>query len=244
MAKVAEGIARVADGIASDRRERSKLATEIKLMTSRRHREVRSMLGSMKETRIKETDEQAAEAKKMNSARHSQVHSMIRAMRMSRGREAAILIKARRSEMRNLLAQFRGVRVMRRQQFQKLAAAQRDRAAAFMRHLTSSVAALRDSFVKEGRERAMAMRKCLAAYAADRHEAVLIWHGNSHHMLVAQGAGASGRRESVAVQVASPAPHTPATPAQALDMSARSAERPAAAWSAKGSNQRHGKDSK
>jgi hypothetical protein len=47
MAKVAEGIARVADGISMGRRQRSELAAEIKAATRSRRSDVRSFLESV-----------------------------------------------------------------------------------------------------------------------------------------------------------------------------------------------------
>ena len=47
-----------------------------------------------------------------------------------------------------------------------------------MRDLTGGVAALRDRFAKDGRDRAAAIHERLAAYALDRHEAIAIWRGS------------------------------------------------------------------
>ena len=58
-----------------------------------------------------------------------------------------------------------------------------------MRDLTSGVAALRDGFAKEGRDRAAAIRGRLVAYALDRREAIAAWREAS-----ATPAGHSAKR--------------------------------------------------
>jgi hypothetical protein len=261
MAKVAEGIARVASGIASGRQQRSKLAMEIKNATRSRRSEVRSLLESLKASRVRTTNEQAAEAKKIVRARHGEVHSSMQGLKASRTRaareykrEAIVIINGRRSEMKALLSQFRRVRIARRQHFQELAAAQRIKAAVFMRDLTSGVAALLDKFDKEGSDRAKAIRERLAAYASDRQEAVDIWLGKRHReqRTGAHSAEASHRsaHESPPIQSESPAPHgSSASPhdvaaAQAQEAAARSAKHPFGALGRKGSSEHSGKDSK
>ena len=62
MAIVAEGMARVTDGITSGRQQRSKLAIEIKNATRNRRNEVRSLLQRLNSSRVRASREQAAEA--------------------------------------------------------------------------------------------------------------------------------------------------------------------------------------
>ncbi|MGO9773098.1 MAG: hypothetical protein ACLPSW_26835 [Roseiarcus sp.] len=170
MAKVAEGVARIAAGIVIGRRQRSELAAEIKAATRNRHSEVRSLLVSLKTSRGKASREQATEAKRAMKARHGEVHSLLQGLKASRvkagreyRREAKAVNSMRKTEVGVLLAPFSRERVARRRRRQELATAQRHKAAAFMRDLTSGVAALRDGFAKDNRDRAAAIRDRLAA---------------------------------------------------------------------------------
>jgi len=175
MAKVAEGMARVASGIAMGRRQRSELAVEIKGLTARRRGEVRSMLDNLRVSRGRATREQAVEAKKVVMVRHGEVCSMLKDLKASRGkamrenqREATALNSRRRSEVKALLTRFGREMVVRRQHRQELSVAQHEKAAAFMRELTSGVAALCDGFAKESRDRAKEGRDRAAACHAAR----------------------------------------------------------------------------
>jgi hypothetical protein len=208
MAKVAEGMARVASGIAMGRRQRSELAVEIKGLTRRRRGEVSSMLDSLRASRGRATREQAVEAKKVVMVRHGEVCSMLKDLKASRGkamrenqREATALNSRRRSEVKALLTRFGREQVARHKHRQETATA-------FMRGLTSGVAALLDGFDKESRDRAKESRDCavavrgrLAAYALDRCNAVAAWRGSY------QGVGASHRpaADAPAVQAEPPA---------------------------------------
>lgn len=255
MATVAEGFARVTDGITSGRQQRNKLAIEIKNATRNRRSEVRSLLQRMNASRVRASREHAAEVKQATRARRGEVQSLMQGLKTARGRaireyrrEAIVVSNGRRSEVKALMAQFRRVRVARRQHFQELAVAQRDKAAAFMRDLTNSVAALLDNFAKDGRDRAAAIRERLAAYALDRHEAVAIWRG-SRRQVVAQAAHRSAP-ESPPAQTESSVLRSPSAPAhdvaaaQAPDTAPRSGKRPFGGWGHKGSSERHGKDEK
>lgn len=227
MAKMAEGMAHVADGIASSRQQRSQLAMEIGNATRNRRKEIHSLLASMRMSRVRAGHEHSAQAKKMVKARHHEVHSLLRGLKMSRGKasrdyrkEAMAVINGRMREVKTLLTQFLHMRVRTRQHRHVLVMEQRNKAAAFMRNLTSSVAALLDNFDKEGRDRAAAIRDRLAAYARDRREVVAIWHG--------------GHRRPQ-----QPAAHpSPATPMQASEMTMRSGKRPFMNLGPKGSSGR------
>ena len=89
MAKVAEGIARVASEIATSRRQRGELAAEIKVTTRRRHGDVQSFLEVFRTSRGKATHERAAAGRKMVKARHTEVFSLLRDLKSSRGKRAA-----------------------------------------------------------------------------------------------------------------------------------------------------------
>ncbi len=223
MAKVAEGIARVADGIVTGRRQRSELAVEIRNAARSRRGEVRSLLESLKASRGRASRELATEITKVTRTRHGEVVSFLAAAQASRGsasqayrREAVVVTSGRRREIKALLTQFGRELSARRQRRLEFAAAQHDKAAAFMRDLTSGVAALRDGFAKENRDRAAAIRERLGAYALDRRNAVAAWGGSLHEKrTVVQSAGASHH-----LAAASPAVHAglsvpPSGPAKA-----------------------------
>jgi len=241
MAKVAEGMGR---------RQRSELAVEIKELTARRRGEVRSLLDGLRVSRGRATREQAVEAKKVVMARHGEVSSMLKDLKASRGRamrehqrQANALNSRRRGEVKALLTRFGREMVVRRQHRQELSVAQREKAAAFMRELTSSVAALCDGFAKEGRDRAATIRGRLAAYALDRSNAVAAWRGTY------RGADTRHRpaAEAAAVQAEAPASgrapteeHPAAT--QPQDTATKSGRRPFGNLGHRG--ERHGGDSK
>ena len=110
MAKLAEGIARVADGISMGRRQRGELAAEIKATTRSRRSDVRSFLESVNTSRSRASRDQATEARKVTRARHSEVHSLLQGLKTSRDRarperqrEAAAINSRRQSEVKALL---------------------------------------------------------------------------------------------------------------------------------------------
>lgn len=250
MAKMAEDMAHVASGIAMDRRQRSELAVEIKGLTRRRRSEVRSLLDSLRASRGWATREQAVAAKQVAMARHGEVCSLLKGLKASRGkasreyqREANALNSKRRGEVKALLTRFGREMVVRRQHRQELSVAQREKAAAFMRELTSGVAALCDGFAKESRNRAATIRGRLAAYALDRRNAVAAWRGRyqgggASHRPAAQAAVAQA--EPPASSHASAEAHTAA--AQSPDPTSKSGRRPFGNLGHRGD--RHGGDSK
>lgn len=261
MAKVAEGTARVAAEISTARRQRSELAAEIKGLTRRRHGEVRSLLDSLRATRVRATREHALEAKKITKARHEEVHSLLKGLKAARSRagreyqrDAIAIVGKRRGEVRVLLTRFRREMVVFRQRRRELSVAQREKAAAFMRGLTSGVASLCDGFAREGRDRAAAVRGRLAGYASDRRNAVAIWRGSERaarsDRLAAKppvsqteppaSAAASAETHTAAAHTA--ATHTAA--AQSPDSSAKSGRRHFGSTGHRGSTDPRGGDSK
>lgn len=245
MGNLAEGMAHAASDIARGRQERSRLAAQIKNVTRHRRSEVHSLLAGLKASRSRASRGQAAEAKKVTRARHGEVHSLLQGLKMSRARaahayrmEAAVAISGRRREVKELLMGFRRERVANRRHRHALAAAQRRAAAAFKLGLTHGVAALCDNLAKEGRERGVAIRKRLAAYERDRHDAVAIWRG-----------GGRPAPKSPAIRKETPAPTSSSVPGregaiQSADASPRSGKRPFGGFGHKGSNERHGEDQK
>ena len=77
MAKVAEGMARVADGIATGRRQRRELGAEINVATRIRRSDVRSLLEGLKASRGRASREDQKEAAAMNSRRKSEVRTLL-----------------------------------------------------------------------------------------------------------------------------------------------------------------------
>jgi hypothetical protein len=77
MAKVAEGMSRVASEIAAGRLARSDFATKIKVATSSRRSDIESFLRNMNSVRGKATRERTQQGQKTVSARHKDVLSML-----------------------------------------------------------------------------------------------------------------------------------------------------------------------
>lgn len=177
MAKVAEGIARVAGGIATGRRRRSELASEIKALTRNCRGEVRSLLTSFKASRGQASRAQAAEIKKVTRTRHGEVISLLTSLNASRRKasleqsaEAKKLVNKRHDEVSSLLDGLNVSRVRAIREYRK-------KAAAFMRDLTNGVTLFLNEFAKNDRDRAVIVHERLAAYALDRSDAVAIWRG-------------------------------------------------------------------
>lgn len=181
MAKVAESVAR-AGGVATARRRRSELAIQINAATKSRRNEVQSLLTSLKGSRERAGREQSAEMRKATRARHGDIRTLLANLKTSRRsasreyqREANATNNAREAEVSAVLTQFSHERAARQRLRLGLAAALRRKAAAFMRDLTSGVAALRDGFAKEGRDRAVGIRGRLLAYGHSRRAAIAVW---------------------------------------------------------------------
>ena len=182
MARVAEGMARVANDIVAGRLARSKLATEIKATTRHRQDDVHSFLKDAKAGRSAAASAQAAEGKRMTAALHGEVGSMLSGFKTTRRlatrdhrKDAAATAKARQTEVSAMKHGFAREAVARAQQRKENAEAQREQSALFMKELTGSVDVFRDFLAKTGRDRAAAIRENFAAYANDRHEGTAIW---------------------------------------------------------------------
>ncbi|MGO9771844.1 MAG: hypothetical protein ACLPSW_20315 [Roseiarcus sp.] len=224
MAKAWEGAARAAEGFAAGRRRRGELAMEIKATTKSRRGEVRSLLANLKGARGRASREQAAEMKKATRARRGDVRSMLEGLEASRRRaireyhkEAKAANSARKAEVGALLTRFFNRRVARRRDRQKLATTLRKKAAAFMRDLTGGVAALRDGFAKEGRDRAAGIRGRLLAYSLERRKANAMWRETPSR---ARGAGAEPREAGArpaAAETVAVSPEPPAAPMSAAE---------------------------
>jgi hypothetical protein len=186
MANMADGFRRMTTGIAASRHLRDELRAGIEAATSHRRREVRASLKALRMLRASASAEQDVEARAAVLRRQSDMRESLRrakAARIKTGRErrreADAANGARNIEIAGLLTQFGCERVARRRRRSEAAARQRRQASKFMCDLTSGVAALRDRFAREGRDRADAIRSALAAHASDRIAAGAIWKGSS-----------------------------------------------------------------
>lgn len=213
MANMAEDMSRIGDGIAASRRQRVELMAAVRKTNAERPAPVRAQLEAMRESRG-------------------------RASRDER-RTAAAHCRDRHSEMTSLLAQFGRQRAVTRQHALELAAAQREKAAAFMRDLTSGVAALRDGFsagqqsrARDGRALAAAVQSRLAKYGQERRAAIAAWYSHVGSRMPLAGRRQSGHASPmVQPQPAAQAPaaQPPAEPA-AAEASAMATPAPASTY--------------
>lgn len=158
MPSMTEDLGRIAQGIAASRRERSAAAVERRREVGSRHRAVGGRLREIRTSREKMGREQRQHAAAEQRRRVKETEVMLR--QFHRSREA---------QHRHRL---------------ELAAAERARAAAFMRDLTGRVAALRDAFgagqqarAKSRLDAAKALHAGIAGYRQDRHDASAAWRG-------------------------------------------------------------------
>jgi len=179
MAKVAEGMARVASEIATGRRERSKLSAEIKLSTKHRRGDVESFLKDARSARDEATREQAGHRRQTTKARHTDVFSMLVDVGTSRRRagslqaaEAKTMTRELHSEMNSMLAGRKASRI-------RAARDNRKEAVDTSNRRQSQVRAMLDQFAVEGvarqqhrHELAGAQRKQAAAFMIDLTEGV------------------------------------------------------------------------
>jgi hypothetical protein len=137
----------------------------------------------------------------------------------------------RRSAVKKLLTQLQRER-------QKNTTAQREKAATFMRDLSSGVAAFLDRLDTEGADRAAYIHGKLKAYALDRHQAEVAWIGEPHVKAVHAGASKPNAAPT-------PVTHTaPASSVAAAHSSGHAAPRTGGQTQGRGTNERHGGDSK
>ncbi len=227
MAIMAEGMARVASGIATDRKHRSELAMEIKAITRSRCTDVHSFLKSLKVSRNKASRERMADASKMMRARHNEVHVWLKGLKTDRGKsasehqkEAQALNKTRQSDVKALLKQFAKEGVASQKHF-------RESAATFIKGLSTGVAALLDGFDKLDSDRATALREQFAGYAADRHEAMAVWHGSHEgHQRASHDSAAMPADGHAKAPVAAGRPGEPHFAAEPTDANNQPSRRP------------------
>jgi hypothetical protein len=160
MPSMTEELSRIAHGIAASRRQRAQIAGARPRIVRERRREVATLLHGMTAARQRMGREQR--------------------------RQAAAERRLRRDEAKTLLSHFNRALVTQHRRRLGMAAEQRVRAAAFMRELTGSVAAMRDVFSAGQAARARACRELghhvrqqLAGYTRDRWQAMIAWTGTS-----------------------------------------------------------------
>ena len=182
MGRVADDMARVARDIAGSRRERSKLATEIKTATRRRHGAVEAHLKEAKAARCAATSAQAAAGERLRGDLRTEARSMLRGFKATRlratgdyRREAIATTTARQRDVKSMLHGFAREGVVRSRQRQENAEAQHEQSAMFRKNLVNSVDAFRDKLARDGRDRAAETRGNLASYANDRREGMAVW---------------------------------------------------------------------
>ena len=113
MAKVAEGMGRVANEIAANRKQRKDFVAEVKIATGRRHSDVDSFLQSTRSARSKATREQAEHRRTTANARHADVFSTLLGIKTLRTNAATVQAAEGRKMTREL---HDGVRSMLRGQ--------------------------------------------------------------------------------------------------------------------------------
>ena len=170
--------------------------------------------------------ELALAIKSATRRRHGDVRSLLVFLKESRvraGREQAIEVRkvtsARHSDVLAFLSRLHAARG-------EATTAQREEAAAFMRDLTSSVAALRDGFVREGRQRAVDVRERLDAYAQERRSALAAWAGilNKTHEKPAAAGSPAGDHPAPAHAAHAAPPIPPSGAAKPADAPAAAAQ--------------------
>jgi hypothetical protein len=90
MAKVAEGMGRVANEIAANRKQRKDFIAEVKIATGRRHSDVDSFLQNTRSARSKATREQAEHRRATGNARHTDVFSTLLGIKTLRTAAATV----------------------------------------------------------------------------------------------------------------------------------------------------------
>ena len=90
MARVAEGMGRVAEEITAGRKQRRDFVAEVKIATGRRHSDVDSFLQNTRSARSKATREQAEHRRKTANARHADVFSTLLGIKTLRTNAATV----------------------------------------------------------------------------------------------------------------------------------------------------------
>ena len=110
MARVAEGMGRMADEIAANRKQRRDFLAEVKIATGHRQKDVKSFLQNTRSARGKTTQEQTERRRKSVKARHADMFSTLLGLQTSRTRAASVkaaegkkMTRELRDEVRSML---------------------------------------------------------------------------------------------------------------------------------------------
>ena len=174
MAKVAEGMARVASEIAAGRLARSVFATEIKVATAGRRSDIESFLKDAKSTRGKAARERADDGQQVVMTRHADIVSMLLGVRTSRreagsaqAAEAEKMTQELRRETRSTLAGHKASRTSAAQASHKEADETKSRRQTEIKAKLHQYADERDVRQRQRREDAAAQHKDAAAFMKD-----------------------------------------------------------------------------
>ena len=171
MAKVAEGMARVASEIAAGRLARSVLHTEIKVATAGRRSDVESFLKDTKSTRGQAAQERAEDGHMVVTTRHSDVLSMLLGVRTSRheagsaqAAEAKKMAETLRSETRSTLDGHKASRAHAAKESHKEAVEAKSRPSKRYQGEAGSVRGRQDVRQRQRHENAVEQHKEAAAF--------------------------------------------------------------------------------
>ena len=150
MARVAEGMGRVADEIAANRKQRRDFLAEVKIATGHRQKDVKSFLQNARSARGKATREQAEHRRKTAKARHADVFSTLLGVQTSRRRAASLQAAEGKKMTRELHDEVRSM--LRGQKASRLRAARANHKEAVDTNSRrqGEVRAMLDQFAREG----------------------------------------------------------------------------------------------
>ena len=186
MARVAEGLARVAGDIAASRLARSKLAAEIKGETNDRRNGIESFLKNRNSARGKLAQEQADDGRRAAKARNAEVSSLLlgartalREVGVQQAAEAAKLIQSLRSEAQELRSEtlstidsFKAARLRADRESRAEAVETNSRRQGEVKALLGEFAGERDVSLRRRRELAAEQHNEAAAFMRDLTNAV------------------------------------------------------------------------
>ena len=174
MARVAEGMERVAHEIAANRKQRRDFLAEVKIATRHRQNDVVSFLQNARSARGKATREQAEHQRKTAKARHADVFSTLLGLQTSRLRATSLQAAEGKKMIRELHDEIRSM--LRSQKSSRLRAVRTNHREAVDTNSRrqGEVRVMLDEFAREGVARrqnqaefAEAQRKRAAAFMID-----------------------------------------------------------------------------
>ena len=179
MARVAEGMGRVANEIAANRKQRRDFLAEVKITTGHRQNDVKSFLQNARSARDKATREQAEHRRKTAKVRHMDVFSTLLGVQTSRRRAASLQAAEGKKMTRELHDEV--CSMLRGQKASRLRAARNNHKEAVDTNSRrqGEVRAMLDQFAREGVARrqnhaefAEAQRKRAVAFMTDLTDGV------------------------------------------------------------------------